>query len=84
MQSRLEEMARRLGQSPDEDKPNANSGNAKDPLGRASSDDGSTKIPGQNIPTKVRMLFDEIRRRAQDGQRPKEERDYLHRLIDGN
>lgn len=81
---RLEDMAQRLENAYDKDKIGGKNGQSRDPLGHASQDDGTTQIPGQNTPTKARLLLDEIRRRAQDGQRPRPERDYLHRLMEGN
>ncbi len=57
----------------------------RDPLGRAASGanagDG-THIPMQSDPVRAREIFDEIRRRAQDPNRPEAEREYLRRLLD--
>jgi hypothetical protein len=57
----------------------------RDPLGRttggADSGDG-TNVPGQSDPARARQIFDEIRRRAQDPNRPEAEREYLRRLLD--
>jgi hypothetical protein len=75
---RLEEMAQRIGQSEEMGR----SGTGRDPLGRPGADDGTTVIPGQGAPGKARQLLDEIRRRAQDLQRPKPERDYMRRLLE--
>lgn len=57
----------------------------RDPLGRSiggpDSGDG-TNVPGQSDPARARQIFDEIRRRAQDPNRPEAEREYLRRLLD--
>lgn len=57
----------------------------RDPLGRSTggpdSGDG-TNVPGQSDPARARQIFDEIRRRAQDPNRPEAEREYLRRLLD--
>jgi hypothetical protein len=57
----------------------------RDPLGRATGSgtgDGETTVPTQSDPVRAREIFDEIRRRAQDPNRPEAERDYLRRLMD--
>jgi hypothetical protein len=57
----------------------------RDPLGRATgsgSGDGETTVPTQSDPVRAREIFDEIRRRAQDPNRPEAEREYLRRLMD--
>jgi hypothetical protein len=58
----------------------------RDPLGRPTGsgegDDGSTRVPSQGDPVRAREIFDEIRRRAQDPNRPAAEREYLRRLLD--
>lgn len=57
----------------------------RDPLGRATggadSGEGAT-VPSQSDPARARQIFDEIRRRAQDPNRPEAEREYLRRLLD--
>jgi hypothetical protein len=56
-----------------------------DPLGRATGSgngDGETVVPTQSDPVRAREIYDEIRRRAQDPNRPEAERDYLRRLLD--
>jgi hypothetical protein len=62
------------------------SGSGRDPLGRATSgsaDGGDeTRVPTQGDPVRAREIFDEIRRRAQDPNRPEAEREYLRRLLD--
>ena len=61
-------------------------GSGRDPLGRATSgsaDGGDeTRVPTQGDPVRAREIFDEIRRRAQDPNRPAAEREYLRRLLD--
>jgi len=61
-------------------------GGERDPLGRptsGSADGGSeTRVPSTSDPVRAREIFDEIRRRAQDPNRPAAEREYLRRLLD--
>ncbi|MEZ6024166.1 MAG: DUF4175 family protein [Hyphomonadaceae bacterium] len=60
------------------------SGN-RDPLGRmngAGNADGEGSVPTTADPIRAREIFDEIRRRAQDPNRPEAEREYLRRLLD--
>ena len=61
-------------------------GRERDPLGRptsGSADGGSeTRVPTEGDPVRAREIFDEIRRRAQDPNRPAAEREYLRRLLD--
>lgn len=58
----------------------------RDPLGRVSggsgSGDGDTHVPTEMDPAQSRAVFDEIRRRAGDPDRPQAERDYLRRLLE--
>ncbi|MEZ5970818.1 MAG: DUF4175 family protein [Hyphomonadaceae bacterium] len=60
------------------------SGGNRDPLGRATGNDGSSDGVDLNgaDPVRAREIFDEIRRRAQDPNRPEAEREYLRRLLD--
>jgi hypothetical protein len=62
------------------------SGAGRDPLGRATggvdNGEGGANIPAQSDPVRAREIFDEIRRRAQDPNRPEAEREYLRRLLD--
>lgn len=59
----------------------------RDPLGRplgrgpGAADDGATRLPDQGELGKARAIMDELRRRAGDGRRPEDERDYLRRLL---
>ncbi|MBL8545895.1 MAG: DUF4175 family protein [Hyphomonadaceae bacterium] len=60
-------------------------GGSRDPLGRqtgSGSDDGEGFVPNTADPARAREIFDEIRRRAQDPNRPEAEREYLRRLLD--
>jgi hypothetical protein len=57
----------------------------RDPLGRATgagNGDGEGTVPDTADPVRAREIFDEIRRRAQDPNRPEAEREYLRRLMD--
>ena len=57
----------------------------RDPLGRATgagNGDGEGTVPDGADPVRAREIFDEIRRRAQDPNRPEAEREYLRRLMD--
>jgi len=57
-----------------------------DPLGRQLSggNDGGeeVEVPTQIDPARAREIMNEIRRRAEDQNRPQAERDYLRRLLD--
>jgi uncharacterized protein (TIGR02302 family) len=62
-------------------------GQSSDPLGRALSEGGAgdqnMRIRGSlSSQVRARELFDEIRRRAEDPNRPEAEREYLRRLLD--
>jgi hypothetical protein len=64
---------------------NEGPGGDRDPLGRpsgAGNSDGEGFVPSQADPARAREIFDEIRRRAQDPNRPEAEREYLRRLLD--
>jgi len=58
----------------------------RDPLGRtttgAGAGDGDTTVPTQSDRVRAREILDDIRRRAQDPNRPEAEREYLRRLLD--
>jgi hypothetical protein len=66
------------------DQPGDEGEGGRDPLGRASGGDSGngTRVPTQMDPVRAREIFDEIRRRAQDPNRPETEREYLRRLMD--
>ncbi len=76
---------RRRGREAQQGESGTESGGNRDPLGRTTggvdSGDGST-VPSQSDPARARQIFDEIRRRAQDPNRPEAEREYLRRLLD--
>lgn len=61
---------------------------ARDPLGRSLRSNGGagngdeTAVPTEIDPARAREILDEIRRRAQDANRPESEREYLRRLLD--
>jgi hypothetical protein len=58
-------------------------GEGRDPLGRSTGNgEGNDFVPDQSDPIRAREIFDEIRRRAQDPNRPEAEREYLRRLLD--
>lgn len=60
-------------------------GGNRDPLGRqtgSGDSDGEGYVPNTSDPVRAREIFDEIRRRAQDPNRPEAEREYLRRLLD--
>jgi len=64
---------------------NGQSGGNRDPLGRTTGgvDGGDGRnVPSQSDPARARQIFDEIRRRAQDPNRPEAEREYLRRLLE--
>jgi hypothetical protein len=58
----------------------------RDPLGRraagANRGEGEADISTQGDPVRAREVYDEIRRRAEDPNRPEAERQYLRRLLD--
>jgi hypothetical protein len=76
------EMSRRA----EGDSPTGPGRGERDPLGRTSptggSGDGDIAIPDQTDRARAREILDDIRRRAQDPNRPEAERDYLRRLLD--
>jgi Domain of unknown function (DUF4175) len=65
---------------------NEGPGDARDPLGRSMNRGGAEGVDGfvptESDPVRAREIFDEIRRRAQDPNRPEAEREYLRRLLD--
>jgi len=56
----------------------------RDPLGRSmnGANDSEGTVPNASDPVRAREIFDEIRRRAQDPNRPEAEREYLRRLME--
>ena len=61
-------------------------GGAADPLGRDTGGsgvgEGNTPVPTNIDPARAREIFNEIRRRAEDPNRPEAEREYLRRLME--
>ncbi len=62
-------------------------GGQRDPLGRDSGAAGrigtdDRLLQGEDVYRRARELLDEIRRRSSDQNRPRDERDYLKRLLD--
>jgi len=57
----------------------------EDPLGRATGNAGSfgtgTKLPSESDLQRARSILEELRRRAGERNRPKEELDYIDRLL---
>lgn len=69
----------RAGRDGEGDTPGGN----RDPLGRSTGNDGAEGVDLNTAdPVRAREIFDEIRRRAQDPNRPEAEREYLRRLLD--
>jgi uncharacterized protein (TIGR02302 family) len=63
-----------------------NTGNNEDPLGRQSGANGSqfgssVKVPQQSELQRAREILQELRKRAAERNRPKEELDYIDRLL---
>jgi hypothetical protein len=61
-------------------------GAGEDPFGRSgfggfARDDGTVRVPDQMNVRRVREIMDELERRAGDGSRPQDERDYIERLL---
>ncbi len=79
-----EATAKRAGRGGEQGDPQA--GGERDPLGRqmgAAGDGGAeTAVPTETERQRAREILDELRRRAQDTQRPEAEREYLRRLLD--
>lgn len=64
--------------------PNGAPGEGEDPLGRHAGDgggQGETDLPSGAERLRLRDVLDDVRRRAQDRERPRLERDYLDRLL---
>ena len=58
-------------------------GQGRDPFGRSgfARDDGTTKVPDKLQARHVREILDELQRRAGEGDRPRNEREYIERLL---
>lgn len=80
-----EAQAKREGSNGAAPDPRDNSGE-RDPLGRqmgGAGDSGSeTTVPTASERQRAREILDELRKRAQDPNRPEAEREYLRRLLD--
>jgi len=67
--------------------PGQGRGRGLDPFGRPGggrgslADDGGVKVPSERDILRAREIFDELRRRAGEQVRPREERDYIDRLL---
>src|SRR5262249_51457107 len=85
--SRLSQQMREGDQGNQAGDTGGNDDGDRDPLGRSPNGEGqgdrSMRLNG-NLSTdmRARELFDEIRRRADDPNRPEAEREYLRRLLD--
>ncbi|HVY85659.1 MAG TPA: DUF4175 family protein [Caulobacterales bacterium] len=81
-----DQLAAALRQNGRQGQPQQGANGPRDPLGRvlpgAGSGEGDTRVPTQMDPARVRDIVNEIRRRAQDPNRPEAEREYLRRLLD--
>lgn len=75
---------RERGQQSGNQQGEGGSSDDQDPLGRSTgpNDGGQGSVPTTADPVRAREIFDEIRRRAQDPNRPEAEREYLRRLMD--
>lgn len=64
---------------------NGEEGRDDDPLGRPvrrrESDGATTKVPGEIDAQRARRVLEELRRRVGESERPREELDYLERLL---
>ena len=86
MQQMQEQMAREQGDGPGgQPQPNARRG--RDPLGRATRNDGGMDTRGVQVPEesdlgRARDVLEELHRRAGDRNRPSLELDYYQRLLD--
>jgi hypothetical protein len=78
----MEQLQRQAGPRPGEER----FGQGRDPLGRNESsmgmiDTGYVEIPDQSDVQRAKEIIDELRRRAGERTRPKQERDYIERLL---
>ena len=86
MQQLQEQMARQQGEGPG-GQPQANGRRGRDPLGRATRNDGGMDTRGVEVPEesdlgRARDVLEELYRRAGDRNRPPVELDYYQRLLD--
>lgn len=73
------------GQEGEQGAQNGEEGRDDDPLGRPvrrrESDGDTTKVPGEIEAQRARRVLEELRKRLGDADRPREELDYLERLL---
>ncbi len=80
----LREVGRNLAEQARREQGNEEASSGDDPLGREDGtepDGESTDLDGKDPAARTRELQDEIRRRAGEQEREKDERDYLERLL---
>ncbi len=82
LRQRLQNLARKLADQSGETSPEGKDLFGNNLGGPATGDDNSTKVPGHNASGSIGPIIDDIRNRLMDGARPKQERDYLKRLLD--
>jgi uncharacterized protein (TIGR02302 family) len=80
LQKGAEDLAKRMGQQGEQGGQSGDNGN-EDPLGRAQGAQGNVKIPGATDLQRARGILQELRKRAGELGRPKEELDYIDRLL---
>lgn len=86
MQEMANEMMRQLGQQGARHHGEGMVGQNRDPLGRNQNgmgmiDTGDVEIPDQSDMQRAKQIIDELRRRSGERHRPKNERDYIERLL---
>ncbi|MEA1675442.1 DUF4175 family protein [Nitrospirillum sp. BR 11163] len=88
LQGMAQQMARQMGRGTRVAPRNATNGRGQntDPLGRQMTGQGATstdsvKIPDHGDLQRAREILEELRRRASEAGRPKEELDYIDRLL---
>ena len=86
MEQLQEQMARQQGEGPG-GQPQANGQRGRDPLGRATRNEGGMDTRGVEVPEesdlgRARDVLEELYRRAGDRNRPPLELDYFNRLLD--
>lgn len=78
LQSLSKQESQQMGQKPGE---SGGGGEEADPLGRATGATGSVKLPSTSDLQRARGILLELRKRAGERGRPKEELDYIDRLL---
>jgi len=86
MEQMQEQMARQQGEGPG-GQPQPNGRRGRDPLGRATRNDGGMDTRGVQVPEesdlgRARDVLEELYRRSGDRNRPSLELDYYRRLLD--